>query len=123
VTMLTVFGFLLVCLKAHFNLHRGDTRNLIRKICAYRGSGRTGLKKKVSYLLRAAYGLCPNFRQTDVVELSFLNHFIEHLRVMLNLILRVTSRRLEQIQLLRPTQGLEDVIDAPAKVLSAPVYI
>jgi hypothetical protein len=122
VIMLTVFGFLLVCLKAHFNLHHGDTRNLIRKIRAYR-SGRTGIKKKVSYLLRAAYGLCSNFRQTDVVELSFLNHFIEHLRIMLNLIIRVTSRRLEQIELLRSTQGLEDVIDAPAKVLSAPVYI
>ena len=31
--MLTVFGLLLVCLKAYFNLHRGDRHNLI---CAIR---------------------------------------------------------------------------------------
>ena len=31
-TMLTVFGLLLVCLKAYFNLYRGDRRNLIRTI-------------------------------------------------------------------------------------------
>ena len=79
-----------------------------------RGPGRTGFKKKVSYFVRAAYGLCLNFRETDVVELSFLNHFIEHLRIMLNLIIRVPSGRLEQIELLRPTQGFDDVIDAPA---------
>jgi len=32
VIMLTVFGLLLVCLKAYFNLHRGDRHNLIRAI-------------------------------------------------------------------------------------------
>ena len=72
------------------------------------------MKKKVWYLVRAAYGLCPNFRETDIVELSFLNHFIEHLRIMLNLILRVASGRFEQIELLRPAQSFEDGIDAPA---------
>jgi hypothetical protein len=42
---------------------------------------------------------------------------------MLNLIFRIASRRFEQIELLRPTQSFDDVIDAPAQVLFAPVYI
>jgi hypothetical protein len=115
--MPTVFGLLLVCLKAHFNLHRGDRRNLIRTMRTHThigGSGWTGLEKKTSYLVRTAHGLCLNFRQTNVVELSFLDHFIEHLHMLLNLILRVAPRRFEQIELLCPTQSFEDVIYAPA---------
>jgi hypothetical protein len=40
---------------------------------------------------------------------------------MLNLILRVASRGLEQIEPLRPPQCLKDIIDAPAQILPAPV--
>lgn len=72
--------------------------------------------------MRTTYGLSPNLRQTDVVKLPFLDQFIEHLRIVFNLILRIASRRLEQIKLLRPTQRLEDIIDAPAQILPAPVH-
>jgi hypothetical protein len=63
-----------------------------------------------SYLVRMAYSLCLNFRQTDVVKLSFLDQFIEHIRIMFNLVVVVASRWLEQIEPLRPTQGFEDVV-------------
>jgi hypothetical protein len=72
--------------------------------------------------VRTAYGLCAHFRQTDVVKLSLLDQFIEHLRIVFNLVIRIAPRRLEQIELLRPTQGLEDVVDAPAQILPAPVH-
>jgi hypothetical protein len=72
--------------------------------------------------VRTTYSLCPNLRQTDVVKLSFLDQFIEHVRIVFNLILRVASRRLKQIEPLRPTQRLEDIIDAPAQILPAPVH-
>ena len=42
---------------------------------------------------------------------------------MLNLIVRVASRRFEQIEPLRPAQCFEDVIDAPAEVIPTPVYL
>lgn len=42
---------------------------------------------------------------------------------MLNLIVWVASRRLKQIELLLPTEGFEDVIDAPAEILSASIYV
>ena len=71
-------------------------------------------KNHVSYLMRTAYSRCPNFRKTDVVKLSFLVHFIEHLRIMFNLVVRIASRGLKQIELLLPIQSLDDVIDAPA---------
>jgi len=35
VIVLTVFGLLFVCLKAYFDFHRGDRRNLIRTIRSY----------------------------------------------------------------------------------------
>ena len=73
------------------------------------------------YLVCATYGVCVDFRQTDVVKLSFLDHLIEHFRIVLDLVVRVAPRRLEQIEPLRPAQGLEDVIDAPAQVLPTPV--
>ena len=41
---------------------------------------------------------------------------------MLDLVVRVAPRGLEQIEFLRPAQHLEDVVDAPAQVLPAPVH-
>ena len=73
--------------------------------------------------MRTAYSRCPNFRKTDVVELSLLVQFIEHLRIMFNLVVRVASRRLKEVELLLPIQSFDDSIDAPAQILPAPVYV
>ena len=43
----------------------------------------------------AANSLCTDFRQADVVELSFLYHFIEHLGIVFDFVVRVASRRFE----------------------------
>jgi hypothetical protein len=69
----------------------------------------------------ATYSVRVNFRQADVVKLSFLDHLIEHFRIVLDLVVRVGPRGLEQIEPLRPAQGFEDVIDTPAQVLPTPV--
>ena len=71
--------------------------------------------------MRAAHGLCPNFGQANVVKLSLLHQFVEHLSIMLDSVVPIDSRWLEQIEPLRSTQGLEDGIDTPTQVLSAPV--
>jgi len=76
-----------------------------------------------TYLVCATDSLCTNFRQTDVIELSFPHQFIEHFGVVLDLVIRVAPRGLEQIELLCPAEGLDDSIDAPAQVLLAPVGI
>jgi hypothetical protein len=67
------------------------------------------------------HGLCPNLGQTNVVKLSLLHQFVEHLSIMLDGVVPIKSRWLEQIKPLRSTQGLEDGIDTPTQVLSAPV--
>ena len=74
-----------------------------------------------SHLMRAAHGLCTNFRQANVVKLSLLHKFVEHLSIMLDSVVPIDSRWLEQIEPLRSTQGLEYGIDTPTQVLSAPV--
>ena len=71
--------------------------------------------------MRAAYRLCTHYRQTDVIELSFLDHFIEETGLLLDRVVRVKSPRLEQVEFLRSTQGSDDGIDAPPQVLPAPV--
>ena len=69
------------------------------------------------------YSLRANLRQSDVVKLSLLDHFIEHFGIVLHLIIRVAPRGLEQIEFLLPPQGLENGIDAPPQVLPTPVNI
>jgi hypothetical protein len=41
---------------------------------------------------------------------------------MFDLIVRVASRRFEEVEPFCTTQGFEDIIDAPALIISAPVY-
>jgi len=89
----TVLCLLLVSLKAYFNLNRRNRHNLSPPIATYTQSNRS--KYKLSYLERAADRLRTDFREANVVELSFLHHFIENLCIVFDLVVRVASRRLE----------------------------
>ena len=92
-SVLTVFRLSPVCLKAYFDFDRGHRHDLTRRMSTHtiRYSG-------ASHLVRAAHDVRAHFRQADVVKLSLLHHLAVHLRVMLDLVLRVESRRLEQIE-------------------------
>src|SRR5712691_5545724 len=116
---LTIFRLLLIGLKAYFDLDRCDGHNLTR---LYKHSYTSGCII-ITYLVCSADSLCADFRQTDVIKLSLLHQFIEHFGVVLDLIIRVAPRGLEQVELLCAAEGLEDSIDAPAEVLLAPVGI
>jgi hypothetical protein len=72
--------------------------------------------------VRASYGLCANLRQTNIVKLSFLDHFIQHWSIVLDLVVRVAPCGFEQVELLRSAQRLEDRIDAPAQIFLTSVY-
>jgi len=69
----------------------------------------------------ATYSLRSDLRQADVIKLALLDHLIQRFGVLLDLVVSVAPCGLEQIEPLRPAQGLEDRIDAPAQVLPAPV--
>ena len=88
---LTIFRLLLIGLKAYFDLDRCDGHNLTRTCKhSYVSGWIIG-----TYLVCATDSLCANFRQTDVIELSFLHKFIEHFCVVLDLVIRVAPRGLE----------------------------
>ena len=88
----TIFRVRLVGLNADFDLDSRDRHDLIHCMPSLRISG---LVEKASYLVRTADGLRTNFRQTDIVKLAFLEHLIEHLCVLFDLIFWVAPRRLE----------------------------
>jgi hypothetical protein len=92
--VLTIFCFLPVDLKAHFDLDRRDRHDLSSQYMHCVHVYEEWLKK-ASHLVRTAYGLRPNGRQTNVVKLSFLHHFVEHLPILLDIVVQVESCWLE----------------------------
>ena len=124
VWMLTIFRFLLVRCKAHFDLDRRDGHYLIR---VDKHSHAHGLRNRIiatpTYLVCTTYCLRANLRQSDVIKLSLLDHLIEHFCIVLHLVIRVAPGGLEQIELLRSAEGPEDGIDAPPQVLPTPVNV
>lgn len=60
--------------------------------------------------------------EADVVELALVDEDYKRLDRVFDGHIRVDSRRLEQVQLLRATKGRVDVVHAPAEILLRRVW-
>ncbi len=86
----TVFGLLLVGLQADFNLDGRNRHDLHKFVFTY-----VLLFKNRANLMRTAYSFCADFGQANVIEFSFLHHFVQRFGILLDFIVRIASRWLE----------------------------
>ena len=90
----TVFGLLLIRLQADFDLDGCNWHDLhtfaSMFVFCFPVFGKNG-----AYLVCTAYSFSTDLGQANIIEFSFLHHFVQRLGILLDFVIRIASRWLE----------------------------